>query len=110
MDMTGKSDPYVTVTLTSLGHKIAKKRTSVKMKCLDPVWNEAMVFEIIFSRIRDIQVVVTVMDYNHYLPNKVMGEVIIGPRSTGTGIKHWTDMLSSSRKAIAMWHRIVKQE
>ena len=109
MDVTGKSDPYVKVTITSLGRTIAKRRTSVKMKCLDPVWNEVMVFEVLFSKIRDVQIVVCVRDFNSYLPNKTIGRVVIGARSTGTSLKHWTDVLGSSKKAIAMWHRVVKE-
>ena len=106
--MFEKSNPYVTITLINCGRKISKKRTRTKMKCLDPVWNEVMVFDILSSKIRDIEVLVTVMDYNHYLPNKTIGHVIIGLRSTGTGFRHWTSVLSSSRKTIAMWHRVVK--
>ena len=109
MDVTGTSDAYVKVTLFSCGRRMAKRRTTVKMKCLDPVWNEAMVFEMMFNKIRDVQIVVCVRDHNQYLPNKTIGQVVIGSRSTGTGFKHWADVLGSSRKAIAMWHRIVKR-
>ena len=81
------------------------------MKNLDPVWNEVMVFEIVFNQIRDVQCVLYVRDYNRHLPNKTIGQVVIGSRSTsGAAQKHWSDMLSSSRKAVSMWHKIVKKQ
>ena len=84
MDMTGTSDSYVK-------------------------WNEVMVFDRVSSKIRDIEILVTVVDYNQYLPNKTIGHMFIGLRSMGSGLTHWTAMLSFSRKPIAMWHRIIKE-
>ena len=109
MDLNGKCDPYVKVTLLSSGREIARKRSSVKMKCIDPVWNEAMVFEIESSRIKCIQILFTLMDYNHYMPNKTIGRVSIGSKSTDMGIKHYIKMLSNPGTAIAMWHTVVKK-
>lgn len=38
MDFLGASDPYVKLSLS--GERIPAKRTSVKMKTLNPEWNE----------------------------------------------------------------------
>lgn len=38
MDLLGSSDPYVKVSLS--GERLPTKRTSIKMKNLNPVWNE----------------------------------------------------------------------
>lgn len=33
-----------------------------------------------------------------------VGHVIVGSQSTGKSLTHWTQMLASLRKPIAMWH------
>lgn len=38
MDLLGTSDPYVQLSLT--GERLPAKRTSIKMKNLNPEWNE----------------------------------------------------------------------
>lgn len=48
MDIFGASDPYVKLSLS--GEKLPANKTSVKMKNLDPEWNESFKFTI-----KDIQ-------------------------------------------------------
>ena len=38
MDILGASDPYVKLNLS--GERLPAKKTSIKMKTLDPEWNE----------------------------------------------------------------------
>lgn len=38
MDLLGSSDPYVKVCLS--GERLPAKSTSIKMKNLNPIWNE----------------------------------------------------------------------
>ena len=52
--------------------------------------------------------VVTVVDFDRILPNEAIGQVIIGYRTAGTSLKHWTDMMNHPRKTIAMWHKIIR--
>lgn len=33
-----------------------------------------------------------------------IGHVIVGSQSTGKALTHWTQMLTSLRKPISMWH------
>lgn len=35
-----------------------------------------------------------------------IGHVIVGSSTTGKGLRHWNQMLSSLRKPVAMWHAI----
>lgn len=35
-----------------------------------------------------------------------IGHVIVGSDTTGKGLRHWNQMLSSLRKPVAMWHAI----
>ena len=47
MDVGGTSDPFVQVTvLPKPTSKIAKMKSSIKMKTLSPVWNESFVFDL----------------------------------------------------------------
>lgn len=47
MDLTGSSDPYVILTLEPKPKKkISKMKTTVKDKCLNPVWNESFVVDV----------------------------------------------------------------
>jgi len=108
MDITGKSDPYVKVYLKIAGRRTMKKKTTVKEKCLDPVWNEVMQFDVASSQTHNIELVFTIMDWNKRFPNKLIGRVKIGPRSMGTSIAHWSDMMNAPRKPVAMWHAIHK--
>lgn len=46
MDVTGLADPYVKMYLLYNGQRIAKKKTHVKKRTLNPVFNESFVFDI----------------------------------------------------------------
>jgi len=108
MDITGSCDPYVKVYLVYAGKRIDKKKTQVKKRTLNPVWNEVFNFDVPVEKIRDITFVFTVMDFDRILSNEAVGQVVIGYRTAGTSLKHWTDMLNSPRKPVAMWHKIIK--
>ncbi|XP_065071613.1 synaptotagmin-7-like isoform X2 [Rhopilema esculentum] len=108
MDITGSCDPYVKVYLKYGGTRIDKKKTAIKKRCLNPVWNEVFDFDVPIDKIRDISFVFTVMDFDRILSNEAIGQVIIGYRTAGSSLKHWTDMMNNPRKPIAMWHKIIK--
>jgi hypothetical protein len=46
MDITGLADPYVKVYLTYNGQRISKKKTHVKKRTLNPVFNESFIFDL----------------------------------------------------------------
>merc|ERR1712062_316739 len=46
MDITGLSDPYVKIYLMYNGQRISKKKTHVKKRTLNPVFNESFVFDL----------------------------------------------------------------
>ncbi|KAG8225387.1 hypothetical protein J437_LFUL016812 [Ladona fulva] len=46
MDVTGLADPYVKIYLVYNGQRIAKKKTHVKKRTLNPVFNESFGFDI----------------------------------------------------------------
>lgn len=46
MDVTGLADPYVKIYLLYNGQRVAKKKTHVKKRTLNPVFNESFVFDV----------------------------------------------------------------
>eukprot|EP00794_Sanderia_malayensis_P012646 gene12646-13945_t len=108
MDITGGCDPYVKIYLVYAGKRIDKKKTSVQRRTLSPIWNEEFEFDVPIDKLRDITFVFTVMDYDRILTNEAIGQVIIGYRTAGTSLKHWTDMMNQPRTKIYMWHKIIK--
>lgn len=101
-------DPYVKIYLVYSGKRIDKKKTNIRRRALNPVWNESFEFDVPIDKIREISFVLTVIDFDRILPNEAIGQVIIGYRTAGTSLKHWTEMMNHPRKPIAMWHKIIK--
>lgn len=61
--------------------------------------------------LRSIQIRLTVANVSDLctengLTAQSIGHVIVGSSTTGKGLRHWNQMLSSLRKPVAMWHPI----
>ncbi|XP_026536653.1 synaptotagmin-2 [Notechis scutatus] len=110
MDVGGLSDPYVKIHLLQNGKRLKKKKTTVKKKTLNPYFNESFSFEIPFEQIQKVQVVITVLDYDKLGKNEAIGKVFVGNNSTGTELRHWSDMLANPRRPIAQWHSLKPEE
>ncbi|XP_077640378.1 synaptotagmin-8 [Lonchura striata] len=104
MDSDGLSDPFVKVHLILNRKKWKKKRTSVKKNTLSPYFNEVFVFEVPFSQIQNVDVVISVWDHDKVTKNEPMGKLFLGCRATGSQLRHWSDMLSNPRRPLAQWH------
>ena len=57
-------DPYVKVCLMCQGKRIKKKKTSVKKCTLNPVYNEAIVFDVPQENVEEISIIIKVIDYD----------------------------------------------
>ncbi|XP_046895007.1 synaptotagmin Va [Hypomesus transpacificus] len=110
MDVGGLSDPFVKVVLQYQGKRLKKKKTSVKQNTLNPYFNESFSFEIPFSQIQKIQVLITVYDYDKLGSNDAIGKCFIGFGATGVGLRHWSDMLANPRRPVAQWHTLRPEE
>ncbi|CAF0787030.1 unnamed protein product [Adineta steineri] len=104
MDVGGLSDPYVKLSILMNGKRIKKKKTSIKKCTLNPYYNESFTFDVPFEQVQKIQLQVTVVDYDRIGTSEPIGKVVLGCNSTGTELRHWTDMLASPRRPIAQWH------
>ncbi|RXN33027.1 arachidonate 5-lipoxygenase-like protein [Labeo rohita] len=75
MDITGYSDPYVKVSLICDGRRLKKRKTTTKKNTLNPVYNEAIIFDIPPENVEQVSLSITVMDYDRYrytVPRKIM--------------------------------------
>ncbi|NXN37516.1 SYT1 protein, partial [Rhinoptilus africanus] len=106
MDSDGLSDPFVKVHLILNRKKWKKKTTSVKKNTLSPYFNEMFVFEVPFSQIQNVDVVISVWDHDKVTKNEPIGKLFLGCRATGNQLRHWSDMLSNPRRPLAQWHSL----
>ncbi|XP_069167746.1 uncharacterized protein [Procambarus clarkii] len=99
------ADPFVKVYVLQNGKKVMKKKTSIKKDTRSPVFNEAMIFSVPAPALHNIQLRVTVAEYNSEGGQaRSVGHVIVGTQATGKALSHWNQMMSALRKPIGMWH------
>uniref|UniRef100_A0A670XW53 Synaptotagmin 9 n=1 Tax=Pseudonaja textilis TaxID=8673 RepID=A0A670XW53_PSETE len=108
MDITGASDPYVKVSLMCEGRRLKKRKTSIKRNTLNPVYNEAIVFDVPPESIDQIHLSIAVMDYDRVGHNEVIGVCQVGNEAESLGRDHWNEMLSYPRKPIARWYPLAE--
>ncbi|KAJ8412997.1 hypothetical protein AAFF_G00105790 [Aldrovandia affinis] len=108
MDITGASDPYVKVSLMCEGRRLKKRKTSTKRNTLNPVYNEAIVFDVPPENIDQISLLIAVMDYDRVGHNEIIGVCRVGNEAESLGRDHWNEMLTYPRKPIAHWHPLVE--
>lgn len=58
------ADPYVKVSLMCDGRRLKKRKTSTKRNTLNPIYNEAIVFDVPPENIDQISLLIAVMDYD----------------------------------------------
>ncbi|XP_076370305.1 synaptotagmin-10-like [Tachypleus tridentatus] len=107
MDITGSSDPYVKVSLICQGKRIKKRKTTVKKSTLNPIYNEALVFDVPAENIEDVNLVIKVIDYDRVGANEMLGCCAIGSQCIGLGRDHWLEMLDTPREPVAQWYHLV---
>ncbi|XP_066525142.1 synaptotagmin-10 isoform X2 [Hoplias malabaricus] len=106
MDITGSSDPYVKVSLICDGRRLKKRKTTTKKNTLNPVYNEAIIFDIPPENVEQVSLSIMVMDYDRVGHNEVIGVCRTGPDAEGLGRDHWNEMLAYPRKPITHWHAL----
>ncbi|XP_058833027.1 synaptotagmin-5 [Topomyia yanbarensis] len=96
-------EPFVKLYLTINDKRIKKCKTSAIRAAdpVNPIWNEAFIFELPFSLIQDtgVELFVTSKEKRQHEPG-----CAIRLHETGTGSQHWKDLMHNNRKPIAMWH------
>ncbi|EEB16035.1 synaptotagmin-4, putative [Pediculus humanus corporis] len=109
MDVTGLADPYVKMYLLCNNQRIAKKKTHVKKRTLNPVFNESFIFEIPAGaeKLDNISLEFLLLDWDRVTKNEVIGRLELGgEKATGTALHHWNEVCNSPRRQIAEWHKL----
>lgn len=86
------------------GKKSEKKKTAIKDKTLNPVFNESFDFDVPYERIRATSISISVMDYDRMGRNEEIGQVILGTKSGPMEVKHWNEMFAKTRQVVTQWH------
>lgn len=109
MDITGLSDPYVKIYLLYNGQRIAKKKTHVKKRTLNPVFNESFVFDLPKSEngLENVQLEFMLLDWDRVTKNEVIGRLDLGGEGCdGSPGHHWDEIQTCPRRQIAQWHKL----
>ncbi|XP_059486705.1 synaptotagmin-11 [Neocloeon triangulifer] len=109
MDVTGLADPYVKIYLLFNNQRIAKKKTHVKKRTLNPVFNESFVFDIPQGAegLDSVSLDFMLLDWDRVTKNEVIGRLELGStKSTGTALHHWNEVCNAPRRQIAEWHKL----
>lgn len=109
MDVTGLADPYVKMYLLYNGQRIAKKKTHVKKRTLNPVFNESFVFEVPAApnaTLDHVSLELLVLDWDRVTKNEVIGRLELGVNGTGSARHHWREVQAAPRRQIADWHKL----
>lgn len=123
------------VSLICDGRRLKKRKTSTKRNTLNPVYNEAIVFDIPPENIDQISLLIAVMDYDRLVfyghlqhisesrfrcfpmlfilshrvgHNEVIGVCRVGNDAESLGRDHWCEMLTYPRKPVARWHALIE--
>jgi len=107
MDITGLADPYVKIYLLYNGQRIAKKKTHVKKRTLNPVFNESFLFDVPCNEgLHNISLELVLLDWDRMTKNDTIGRLEIGAKMTDNEGNHWNEVMNCPRKQIAEWHKL----
>lgn len=107
VDITGLSDPYVKIYLLYNQQRIAKKKTHIKKRTVNPVFNESFVFEVPYNEgLDNLSLEFLVLDWDRVTKNEVVGRLELGPRGSPAAQQHWLEVCNSPRRQIAEWHKL----
>ncbi|XP_067145224.1 synaptotagmin-4-like [Centruroides vittatus] len=107
LDVAGLCDPYVKIYLLYNNQRIAKKKTHVKKRTVNPVFNESFLFEVPFNEgLSHVGLEFLLLDWDRVTKNEVIGRLEMGRGASGSALDHWLEACSSPRRQIAQWHKL----
>ena len=60
-------DPYVKLELLENGKRIKKRKSDVKKRTLNPVFNESFIFDVSKDGLSQVAILLTVFDYDRFV-------------------------------------------
>lgn len=107
VDEGGYSDPYVTFFLIQDGKKIKKRKTTVKLRTLNPSFNEIFAFEASPEQLEEFSLLFMVADYDKGQPGEPIGQCMVGQLGNSErGHQHWNNMRKGPNKPWLVWHML----
>ena len=110
MDFAGLCDPYVKMYLMADGQRIAKKKTHIKKRTLNPVFNESFIFDLPYqegdNKLDKISLEFLLLDYERVTKNEVIGKLVLDMNAGGSATRHWREICDKPRRQIAEWHKL----
>ena len=59
-----RADPYVKLELILRGRRLKKRKTEMRKRTLNPVFNESHIFDVPNADLQQVVLLVTVLDYD----------------------------------------------
>ncbi|VDK33831.1 unnamed protein product [Taenia asiatica] len=101
-------NPYVKLYFMENDRRIAKKKTHVKKRTSNPVFNEAFALEVPpNAKLEDVRLEFRLVNWERDSPSRVIGRVTIGCCGNERAKEHWKKALENPRKQVAEWHTIL---
>lgn len=98
-------DPYVRVSAMQDGHLLKKKKTITRTNNCNPIYNQAIYFDIPLDALPQMEIQVHIVHNSKIKGEKpILGCIEIGPHSVGEEFEHWKDLMSKNPNA--RWHRL----
>ncbi|XP_037927834.1 synaptotagmin-5 [Teleopsis dalmanni] len=103
-DSRSSSDPYIKVTLITGGKKMKKRKTGVSRNTVNPVYNEALTFNISKETLKGSMIEFTVVHDGLLGSSEILGRALIGNSSeVRLDEKIFFDEMFRSKSATAQW-------
>ncbi|XP_044177047.1 synaptotagmin-9-like isoform X3 [Acropora millepora] len=100
ISIKGTADAHVKIYLLAAGKRVKKRKTSVRKGTLNPVFNEALSFDIAADALNTVDLMLSVLH-----ENEIIGCISIGSHATGQELNHWREVRTAN-KPIARWHSL----
>nr|CAD7424411.1 unnamed protein product [Timema monikensis] len=103
-DTRTSSDPFVKVSLLQGGKRIKKKKTGVHRNTLNPVFNEALTFDVSRDTLNRGTLEFCVMHDSLLGPSELLGRALVGPgRDCRPEERYFFNEVLTSKTATAQW-------
>lgn len=103
-DTRNSSDPYVKTTLISGGKKIKKRKTGVVRNSVNPVYNEALTFDVSKDLLKNSILEFTIVHDGLLGSSEILGRAVIGNSpEVRLEEKMFFDEMFRSKSATAQW-------
>jgi len=106
MDPSGYSDPYVKCYLLPDPKKKTKRKTAIKKRNLNPVFEEEFRYSIKHSELAGKTLCITVWDHDVGTRNDFIGSLCFGTKASGDALKHWYETMTTSDRRVTRWHTL----